>query len=354
VSRIRTGFATIGVVAACASLAGPAGAQEAKPQPTQCAGVTLTDAKGDHPVREPVLGAIATPQKHTDNFDIHRVFFRNTGGQLTANIQVAKLDKSKFQGSDATAYWLYYTFGEELRFAVAWTDGTNWFFKFGHDEDGFVFDGETTGKAHEGADGIVEIVMPEDVQGETLSGLYARSAYMVLAKNDPIFGADPLFYNVVDSAPDDETAGPSYTATPCAETGVPTPAATQDTTPAKVDAPPASSEAANSGAQQAAPAPAAAPAPFTVTVPKLTAAKLKKGKRFAVSVKAAAPVKGLKVTLMKGSRAVATGTLKSLSGTKQVRLKVSRKLAKGSYRLLVKGTDASGKAVSGTVAVVVA
>ena len=350
-SRIRTRCAALGVLAACASLAGPAGAEDAKPQPTQCAGVTLTDAKGDHPVRDPLLGALETPQKHTDNFDIHRVFFRNADGRLTANVQVAKLDKSKFQGSDATAYWVYYTIGEELRFVVGWTNGTDWIFKYGHDEDGFIFDGETTGKAYEGADGVVEIVMPEDLQGETLGAPYALSAYMQLAKNDPFFGTDPLLYSTVDRAPDEE-GGPSYSAVPCAEPGVPTPTVTPDATPAAANAPAASNEAGN--AQPAAPAPAAAPAPFTVTVPRLSAAKLKKGKRFAVSVKATAPVKGVKVTLMKGSRAVATGTLKSLAGTKQVRLKVSRSVAKGSYRLVVNGKDAAGKAVSGTIAVAVA
>ena len=351
-SRIRTRCAALGVLAACASFAGPAGAEDVKPQPTQCAGVSLTDAKGDHPVRDPLFGALETPQKHTDNFDIHRVFFRNADGRLTANIQVAKLDKTKFQGSDATAYWLYYTIGEELRFVVAWNNGTDWFFKFGHDEDGFIFDGETTGKAYEGADGIVEIVMPEELQGETLGSPYALTAYMQLAKGDPIFGTDPLLYSTVDRAPDEE-GGPSYSAVPCAEAGVPTPTVTPDATQPSTNVAPATNEAGSSGAP-AAPAPAAAPSPFTVTVPRMTAAKLKKGKRFAVSVKANAPVKRVKVTLLKGSRAVATGTLKSLSGTKRIRLKVSRSVAKGSYRLLVKGTDATGKAVSGAVAVVVA
>ena len=75
--------AALGVLAACASLAGTAGAEErASREPTQCAGVTLTDAKGDHPVSRPaVRRASRPPQKHSDNFDIHRVFFRNADGQ---------------------------------------------------------------------------------------------------------------------------------------------------------------------------------------------------------------------------------------------------------------------------------
>ena len=93
--------------------------------------------------------------------------------------------------------------------------------------------------------------------------------------------------------------------------------------------------------------PAAAPAPATITAKagKLSARKLARTKKLPLTLNASAPVSGVKVILGAKGKAVATGSIKNLSGTAKYALKLRRKLKPGRYDLVVEGKDANGSAV---------
>lgn len=348
---------TVGLLAIAATAIAAAPAAAAPPAP--CTGIAFEDAKGDNGYTMAVLtaGGQSVPPSVPNtpaNHDVLKGFFRNDAGRLTANVQLGEVSNAVAQGSDATGIWVYWENAEDVtQFVFAMNEGSGWSFHYGHiDPDGFIVDGATEGVVHAGPNGVLEIVVPEALveDGATFTSPRARSAMMTL------FEGDPILNRFSDNGPDD-LVGVDYKVTACPGTGLPAPQETPATAPATTTSAPAPAPAASNDAPPAPRAvdPAAvAPSAFTITAPKLTAAKLKKGKSFKVGVLPAAPVKKLTVTLVSGKKVLAKGTLKSLAGKKSVKLKVTRKLAKGSYQLLVTGTDATGKAVSGAVAVTVA
>jgi hypothetical protein len=94
-----------------------------------------------------------------------------------------------------------------------------------------------------------------------------------------------------------------------------------------------------------------ATSPFTVTVPRLSARKLKRGRSFKLVVDPTNPVRSLVVTLSRGRRVLAKGTLAQLAKATTVKVKASRRIPRGTYKLTIAGRDGAGRRVAGAVAV---
>jgi hypothetical protein len=85
----------------------------------------------------------------------------------------------------------------------------------------------------------------------------------------------------------------------------------------------------------------AAPSDFVLTAkaPKVSAKKARKAKSIAVAVTTSRPIQKLTATLKKGKKTIGTGTLTAFKGKGTLKVKVPRTLKKGSYQLLIAGSD---------------
>jgi hypothetical protein len=93
-------------------------------------------------------------------------------------------------------------------------------------------------------------------------------------------------------------------------------------------------------------------APYTVTVPRLRARLLRRGRSFAVLVDPGQPVTRLTVTLSRGRKVFAKGARASLPGAAKVRVRVAAKrIRRGTYKLTFRGRTAAGRSAAGAVAV---
>ena len=94
----------------------------------------------------------------------------------------------------------------------------------------------------------------------------------------------------------------------------------------------------------AAPPTAARPAPATLSAKagRLSARKLAKSRKLPLTLSTTAPVTGVRVVLASRGKAVATGKLASLSGSKRFTLKLRRKLEPGRYALVLEAAGAAG------------
>jgi hypothetical protein len=88
----------------------------------------------------------------------------------------------------------------------------------------------------------------------------------------------------------------------------------------------------------------AAPATTPAALPKLTLKARQAGRRLKLTLRSSAPLSGLRATLRRGRRTVATGRLKTLSGRAALTLKLPRG-ARGKLALTVTGRAADGRAV---------
>jgi len=110
--------------------------------------------------------------------------------------------------------------------------------------------------------------------------------------------------------------------------------------PSATPTPTPTATAPPSGSGGPTPPPAQQPAAtLTAKAGKLSARKVNKRKRFAVSVSTTKTVSNVVVRLMKGSKTLANGSLASLTGTKSITVKFKRKLKAGSYVIAVAAKD---------------
>jgi hypothetical protein len=109
-------------------------------------------------------------------------------------------------------------------------------------------------------------------------------------------------------------------------------------------APPAQEQRADSGA------PAVAPAPqLTVRslVSKLAAKKARKGKTVSVGLATTAPLTAVTAQLVNAKKQVlGKGSAASLASAGSLKVKLSKSLKRGSYTMVVAGTDAQGRMVT--------
>lgn len=349
--------AGLALLALLAGSSGPAAAVDAA-KPTPCTGVLLTDPAGDQELTPFLpIGETTNPP----NMDITSLFlnFRpDKDGKkvLTANIEVANLDKSVPAQTDSQGgvyYYVIYSHSDAVRFVAAHNTGSAINYEYGvidPDLGTYTTDGTTTGTFFEGAKGVVQIDVPEAVGGkvgETLKG--------TLVTIDGIdIGTDHAngINNHADTAPDEanvlEPDGKDYTVTECAggSTGgggtTPTPTPGPGATPTPTPAP-----GGGSGGGGGATTPSTLPVKFANAIGR--AKKAKKGKKLSFGANASQPISNLKLKLRKlGGKGpnLATGKAASLkAGNNRVSIKLKKKLKKGVYTLLATGV-VNGKTLS--------
>ena len=341
--------AALALVAAGSLVAMPAGAEEPAPTPTTCAGMSFVDPAGDQKVNMlPVSGGIADqipkPAPAKDNVDIVGGFLRyapDAAGNnvLTANIVVTDLKVETETGASGLVYTFGWTQDGATRYvmAVVPTSGAPVFTYGTNGTSGYTTEGETTGKLFMGKNGVVSIAVPVDkmkMANKTLSLTNAGAA-------NQYSGGGRSFFPENDGAPDGGD-GKSFKVVPCAQAGTPTQAG--PTVPLPMTAPAAPTSTAPTGP---------ATLNLKVTAPRLSARKLKKARAVAFKLSAGEAITGLSAQLRKGSRTVARGSLASLSGSRSLKLKLARKgvLKKGTYSLVLKGTNALGQVATAAVSV---
>jgi hypothetical protein len=347
--------AGLGVLALLAGSSGPAAAVDAA-KPTPCTGVLLTDPAGDQELA-PLLpiGETTSPP----NMDITSLFLNFRADKdgkkvLTANIEVANLDKTVPAQTDSQGgvyYYVIYSHSDAVRFVAAHNTGSAINYEYGvidPDLGTYTTEGTTAGTFFEGAKGVVQIDVPEAVGGkvgETLKG--------TLVTIDGIdIGTDHAngINNHADTAPDEanvlEPDGKDYTVAECAggstgggggATPTPTPGP-GGPTPTPTPAP---------GGGGGATTPSTLPVKFANGIGR--AKKARKGKKLAFAAKASQPISNLKLKLRKlGGKGpnLATGKAASLkAGNNRVSIKLKKNLKKGVYTLLATGV-VNGKTLS--------
>lgn len=303
-------MATLGALAVSGAV--PATAQDAKPQPTSCAGLAFEDAAGDQ-------GLAPQARRSPDNMDVRQGFFRYVVGSdgrpvLTTNLVVAKLDKTVDAGMHgASWYFLWDNDGTTQFTRVDLIDGAITY-QYGHQEpQGLTVDGTTRGRFIEGEMGVVEVVVPGamGVSGKLLGAPegQGRIRYGTAALNN--------------SAVVDGTAGGNdFQANVC------------------------TADSAGGGASGPDVAPRTPPAPPLGVKVLSRSAKVAK-RAVAVKLQSSGTVTALKARLLKGKATVATGSLMKLAGKGTLKLKLRKKsLRKGSYALTISGRNSSGQSAT--------
>lgn len=308
-----------------AALVAPAGAQEPAPAPG-CYGLFFTDKTGDAVRSHPAFAG----EPGQENLDLVNGFFNYDASQgdaaTTVNIRVKNLDKTVPEGSTSVQWQAQWTGSAGvLQWVRAVTDFSGIVtYDYGGQEPTpattfNVRQGGTTGAFFEGPDGIVQIVIPASVEpkGTVLKGLtvYGYEPVQALpgAAPTPVKGGQ-LY--------EQDSAGGKGTFTiggPCPEVVPETPA------PANAPGGGAPTQASDD--------------PLPVTVRTRSA---RRGKRITLKVRASQPITKLAAQLKKGKKVFAKGARAKLNGSGRLKLKVTRKLRKGTYVLDLAGTDASG------------
>ena len=326
---------------------------------TPCAGVLHTDPTNDVKAEEEgQLPVVSGSQKGQPNEELETFFLNTKGGVVTANIQIAKLDKTLptgfNSGDGGIYYYAYWSFGGATHFVKAVNaDGATITYGYGRVvEGGYITDGDTTGDFQEGPHGTVSIVIPADIggkPGDTLGKIFATA--------ESIEGADDFagFNHVFDaSIPDDPRPSPSepngtdYVVKECpaggggGTTASPTPGSTSGS----------ATPTPTSGGGGTTPGSSSGPGAFPFKVPSSLGSAKKASKAKALKFKgtATADIENLRLALKpaKGGVAIASTTIKLFKkGSSTIKLKLKKKIKPGKYLLLAEGT--SGGRQGGTV-----
>jgi hypothetical protein len=307
-----------------------AGAQDAA-KPAPCTGeMLITDKAGDQEV-DPTATGLGPTHKTPDNSDVTGVFLNYKEGAdgkkvLTANLQITNLTKDVPPPTDSQGgvyYYVLFNVGDTTYFVKAVNDGGDIVYQYGSMQNLVVFivystDGDTKGQFFEGPNGVVQIEIPDSLAkpDAKLTG--------VMGFVDYIQGTDDFTgTNIhVDAAPDDAAVadagtGKDYTVEDC-------PAAS--TTPSGPTTTPTTTEL-----------------PLKVTKVLDGAKKAAKKKALRLTVNATNTITDLSLALKGKSGSgptFASAKAASVNGTKTLKLKVlkPKKLKKGTYTLIAKGT----------------
>jgi hypothetical protein len=331
----RTAQILMTTAALALAAAGPASAAD---KPAPCNGKLLvTDPAGDAFVG--FVGLVESPIAGGPNVDLTGIFVNNKDGRVTLNVVVDNLDKTVGAGATANVYRMNYDVGDASNYIQARVDATGAVaFTYGHlDTAGLVKDGDGKGAFYEGKDGVIEFEVPATHGGKPgtkWAGASLFSAYVRGSANTQ-----------TDEAPDGGGAF-NYSGFTCPSSAPP---AAQGPAPAP-PAPPAA-PAPGSGPTQ----PAARPTgPLRVTVKPAVfrAAKVKKARKVAFSIRPGESMRDVTITLKRGSATLSTAKLASLQGERTVTLKLRGKgLKKGIYSLIVTAKRADGSTATATVKV---
>jgi hypothetical protein len=167
----------------------------------------------------------------------------------------------------------------------------------------------------------LRIIKPDGsvVQEDANSGAAAGKYFKVVIKNAPTGDYTVQHYN---------NAADTMSYSSYAELAVPAAPAPAPAAPVTSPPPPAPVEAIN----------------LAVATGKASAKKLAKSRSLPVKVTVSREVKSITATLKKGSKTVGKGSLGVTSGTKTLKVKIAKKLKKGTYSLSVLATDGSSSA----------
>ena len=341
-SRV-TGLLTLAVAALL--VAYPATAADPTPEPMPCVGAQFTDPAGD-------LGSLSPGPEPPASMDLKRGFFRYVTAAdgkkvLTANMQVANLSKEAY--ADAVGIeW-------ELRWSALdnkWTAGV----RLDPQGELHYFAGSTyiddpqgptvpasTGRFIEGADGVIEIVVPspERFAGKTLTEVHAFTT----PKYTPI-DRDGQESAKLDRAPNGEAFGQNFSVAEC-PAATPTPTATSAGTDGGVigEATPTPSGGVTGGTPTP-PAQQASPFNPSVGPTSFKAKKVKKAKSIAFTVDARETLKNARFEFNKGSKLLSAVTKATFTKGKVTLRLNKRGLKKGTYSLVVFGTRANNAAAA--------
>ncbi|HVL97334.1 MAG TPA: hypothetical protein VM266_15875, partial [Solirubrobacteraceae bacterium] len=334
--------ALAGLLAAAALAVAPAGAQEAVPVPTSCAGVTFTDPAGDQELQlAGPTGPIKLGHKPPENTDLLSGFFRyvpdaNGNNVLTANLVVSNLDTKVDPGSSGGTWYFYFKVGDATRSVSANLDTAgNWTYVYGtlggSSGPGNNTDGDTTGKVYPGKEGVISIVVPVNAMGLANKSLTTPYGSSRVAYRTPVgLGLVPT----ADDGPDDR-AGKTFRVTPCAEEGTPTPTGTGDGGGdagggGGGDTGGGSGGGGGGGTGTNPPSSGGAAAlDLKVTAGKLSAKKIKRKRAIAFKVTAGERISDLAASLKRGGKTVGTGKLASVGpGKGTLKVKIAKAAAK--------------------------
>jgi hypothetical protein len=326
-------LAALAALAAAAILAGgssPAGAQSAAKPAAGCAGNAFVDSRGDG------VGQIEA----TANLDILSGFFLYDAAKgdkgTTANIVIDNLDETVPPGATGIVWSMVWEYGGTNRFVRALIDFSGGpYYEYGTYLDPgpsvenplplgrFSREGNTEGAMIPGKDGVVSLVVPAAVggkPGEQLTKPYAQASESVQLLPGSVAAPTRGLSTAQDSAPNEapERTGTAFQVAPCPAETAPGVSPTTN-----VSAPTSSA---------------------ALPVKVLTKRKkgVKKGKTLPVKLRASEQVTKLVAQLRKGKSVYGKGKLARLSGNGTLKVKISKKLKKGSYTLDLAGSDASG------------
>ena len=314
--------------------------------PAPCSGMFSTDVTGDAVIAEDSAGT-ADEAPGTRNMDMKGLFLNYAPGAdgkkvLTVNFLIDKLDKTVPDHPSASGgiwYYAHWTNADgDPVFVKAINDGSGGEIKYeyGHVQSipmlfsFYLTDGDTTGSFTEGENGVVSIVVPEDlggVAGGTLGGLFG--VVDTMEGEDDLQGINHHADSDVEEPDVAAPNGKDYAVTDC-----PPPAPGGGTT-----TPPPPTTGTTGGGTTTNPAPAG-PLPFKAASSLGSAKKAKKKRFLSFKVTASKPITNLKLVLRRGAGLpVGKASIKSLKqGTTRIKLKVSKKIKPGKYGLAARGT----------------
>jgi hypothetical protein len=269
-------------------------AQSANPQP-ECAGVSASDSVGDvHPA-----GSAA--------HDLTGLFFTHSG-TTKAHIRIADFHPTVPAGYDLVTWEAQWQVGDRRFFVQFVQSERGSQFNWGDYDNGeHTGKGLTTGKLFQGPEGVIQIVVPRELApaGGTLEGPFVRTT-----------GLQGNGDTAVPTTLDESANGAPFVVNPC----------------------PGAAPAGETGA----PAPLPAPAAPTLTV---ATKRLKPGlRRPAIALRSSGALRDVLVKLYSGSRVVGNGRLASLDGSASLRLRLQKRLRRGSYQVRLLAVDAASGA----------
>ena len=329
-NRRRTSVIALAALAAGAAITVPSASavDETKPS-VACYGQYFVDKKGDQASAAP-----GAQPGGRDNLDYTGGFFKFDAAKgdeaSTLNLQIADLSKTIPAGATALSWYAATGQADGDQWLRALTDFTGVVsFEYGHftivgPQTQSLRDGATQGAFFEGPDGVIQIVLPKDGLGKPGTALKAMNiigyeARQVLPGASPTPAKGGLLYEVDTAA----GKGVHTVGSPCPSSSPATPAA--ETPSGPVTAPPAA------GGKDL---------PVTVSTKSAKAKSARKGLK--VKLSSTEPLTAVGAQLVKGNKVFGTGKLAKLDGKATLKLKIKGKPKKGTYRLDLVGTDASG------------
>ena len=309
-------------------LTAPAGAvDDTKPvfDPTSTCGKFAKDSESDQ--TDPSGEAI--PQAEILNGFVK--YDAAKGAEATTlNLTIKQLDESVPPPATSMTYDAIYNSTIFVRAYMDFAGMTT--YEYGHTEPlavstRYAYDGTTTGKLFPGEKGVVQIVIPAEAGGKVGSSLTGVTGEVQVGRTAIVPGAITQSPTRGLSFQNDEVGIGTFKIGPCAPGAAPgtTPGTPTTTAPQTV--------------QGSAP---------KVKLLTKSVKKAKKGKSVAFKFSTSAPLKSVALRLAKGKKVFGTGKATTFSGTKTLKVKLSKALAKGTYQLAFAGTDDAGRRTIGT------